>query len=328
MYVDKKLSGVTAVQTLSRLNRMATGKDTTFVLDFVNDPEVIRSSFDPYFKEAKLSAVSDPNIVHDIKAKLDSLHIYEEYEVDAAAAVEVFKKGNNALTAAVAPGKERFNKRYNAALLEGDGVELDRLDLFRGDLTAFINAYDFLSQIINYEDTSVEKHALYYRALARVIREDIRRIPIDLAGVAMIGYGIKKHDTQNLTLGDGVLDPITASGSKKPVDPVLARLFEAVNQLNQLFDGDGLTNADMMGFYEHVKGKAGENAKITTQIAANTEQQFLASPDLGSTVTNAIVTSGTNFESMVTEALNSDTKLAKIIELIGRALYRDGREAA
>lgn len=328
MYVDKKLSGVTAVQTLSRLNRMAKGKDTTFVLDFVNDPEVIRESFDPYFKEAKLSAVSDPNIVHDIKAKLDSLHIYEEYEVDAAASVQVFKKGNNALTAAVAPGKERFNKRYDAALLEGDGLEIDRLDLFRGDLTAFINAYDFLSQIINYEDTSVEKHAIYYRALARVIREDNRRSPIDLAGVALIGYGIKKHETLSIALDNGVLTPLTEPGSKKPVDPVLARLFEAVNQLNQLFDGDGLTEADMMGFYAHVKGKAGENAKITTQIAANTEQQFLASPDLGSTVTNAIITSGTNFESMVTEALNSDTKLAKIIELIGRALYRDGKEAA
>ncbi|WBM80676.1 hypothetical protein KIV56_04565 [Cryobacterium breve] len=330
MYVDKKLSGVTAVQTLSRLNRMAKGKDNTFVLDFVNDPEVIRESFEPYFRDAKLSAVSDPNIVHDIKTKLDSLHIYEEYEVDAAAVVEVFKKGNNALTAAIAPGKERFNTRYEAAVLAGDRVEVDRLELFRSDLTSYINAYDFLSQIINYEDTAVEKHALYYRALARVIREDNRRSPIDLASVALIGYSLKKHDTQNIGLGndDVGLDPLTAAGSKTPVDPVLARLLEAVNQLNQLFDGDGLTDADMKGFFTHIKGKAAENEKITTQIAANSEQQFLASQDLGTTVTNAIITSGTNFGAMISEALNSDVKLAKIIELIGRALYQDGKEAA
>ncbi|WP_104199433.1 type I restriction endonuclease subunit R [Cryobacterium sp. Y29] len=329
MYVDKKLSGVTAVQTLSRLNRMAKGKDNTFVLDFVNDPEVIRESFEPYFKDARLSAVSDPNIVHDIKDKLDALHLYEEHEVDAAASVEVFKKGNNALAAAVAPGKDRFNKRYDAAIEAGDHEEVDRLELFRSDLTSFINAYDFLSQIINFEDVSIEKHAIFYRALARVISEKTRRSAIDLTGVAMIGYGIKKQGQQNISLtGDKELDPLSGSGSKSPVDPVLARLLEAVNQLNQLFDGDGLTDADMMGFYSHVKGKASENERITMQIKVNSEQQFLASPDLGSTVTNAIVSSGTNFTAMVAEALTSDDKLAKIIDIIGRALYRDEREAA
>lgn len=329
MYVDKKLSGVTAVQTLSRLNRMATGKDTTFVLDFVNDPEVIRASFEPYFKDARLSAESDPNIVHDIKDKLDALHIYEESEVDAAASVEVFKTGNNALAAAVAPGKDRFNKRYDAAAEAGDHEEIDRLELFRSDLTSFINAYDFLSQIINFEDVAIEKHAIYYRALARVISEKTRRSAIDLTGVAMIGYGIKKHDAQNISLtGDEELDPLTGTGSKSAVDPVLARLLEAVNQLNQLFDGDGLTDADMMGFLTQVKGKAAENEKITTQINVNSEQQFLSSPDLGSTVTNAIMTSGSNFTSMVAEAMTNDEKLAKIIDIIGRTLYQEERKVA
>lgn len=276
-----------------------------------------------------MSATSDPNLVHDIKAKLDAFHIYEEHEVEAAATVEIFKKGNNALSAAVAPGRDRFNKRYEAAVLANDGEEIDRLELCRGDLTAFTNAYDFLSQVINYEDTSIEKHAIYYRALASVIREDNRRSPIDLAGVALIGHSIRKHDTLDIALTDEtLLDPLTATGSKTPVDPVLARLLEAVEQLNQLFDGDGLTDADMMGFLAHVKGKAAENEKITTQIAVNSEQQFLASPDLGSTVTNAIVASGTNFEAMVTEALTSAEKLAKIIDIIGRALYRDTRTAA
>ncbi|TFD52189.1 type I restriction endonuclease subunit R [Cryobacterium frigoriphilum] len=329
MYVDKKLSGVTAVQTLSRLNRMAKGKDTTFVLDFVNDPEVIRDSFEPYFKDARLSAVTDPDIVHDMKAKLDSSGIYEEHEVEAAAMVKVLKKGNNALSAAVAPGRDRFNKRYGAAVLAGDALEVDKLELFRGDVTAFVNAYDFLSQVINYEETTIEKHAIYFRALKQVIRETTRRSPIDLAGVALIGYGIKKHDTLDIALTDEVeLDPLSATGSGKPVDPAMTRLMEAVEQLNQLFDDDTFTKVDTMAFLTHVKGKAAENDKISTQISANSEQQFLSSPDLGSTVTDAIITSGTNFESMVAEALNSDSKLAKIIELIGRALYRDGREAA
>lgn len=125
--------------------------------------------------------------------------------------MEVSKKGSNALSAVVAPGKDRFNNRYEAAVLANDGEEIDRLERLRSDLTAFINAYDLLSQVINYEDTSAEKHAISYHALARVIREESRRSPIDLAGLAL-------------------LDPMPRTWSKKAVDPVLARLLEAVNQ--------------------------------------------------------------------------------------------------
>jgi type I restriction enzyme, R subunit len=329
MYVDKKLSGVTAVQTLSRLNRTARGKDATFVLDFVNDPQEILEAFQPYFRDAQLSAVSDPNVVTDLKDKLDASGIYEEHEVDAAAAAEVFGKGNNALAAAVAPGKERFATRYRAAVDAGDGEARDRLDLFRSDLTAFVNAYDFLSQVLDFEDTAVEKLSLYARALARLIRDTVVDLPIDLAGVELIGYGIRPTGTQILNLtGEGDLDPLTAAGTKMPVDPVLARLLEAVEQLNQLFDDDTFTDADMVGFYTHIKGKAAENEKITTQASVNSEKQFLASPDLKDTVIQAIVTSGDNFSKMTGEALGDDQKLARIIDLIGRALYREEQESA
>ncbi|WP_456506925.1 hypothetical protein [Arthrobacter sp. TE12232] len=81
MYVDKKLSGVSAEQTLSRLNRTAVGRDQTFVLDFVNDPDEILASFQPYFREAALEGLSDPNVVHDPQAKLDTAQIYLESEV-------------------------------------------------------------------------------------------------------------------------------------------------------------------------------------------------------------------------------------------------------
>jgi type I restriction enzyme R subunit len=328
MYVDKKLSGVTAVQTLSRLNRTARGKDATFVLDFVNDPQEILEAFQPYFRDAQLSAVSDPNVVTDLKDKLDASGIYEEHEVDAAAAVEVFGKGNNALAAAVAPGKERFATRYRAAVDAADGEARDRLDLFRSDLTAFVNAYDFLSQVLDFEDTGIEKLSLYARALARLIRDTVVDLPIDLAGVELIGYGIRPTGTQALKLtGEGDLDPLTAAGTKTPVDPVLARLLEAVEQLNQLFDDDTFTDADMVGFYTHIKGKAAENEKITTQASVNSEKQFLASPDLKDTVIQAIVTSGDNFSKMTGEALGDDQKLARIIDLIGRALYQDRQPA-
>ena len=329
MYVDKKLSGVTAVQTLSRLNRTATGKDATFVLDFVNDPQLVLEAFQPYYRDARLSDVSDPNVVTDLKDKLDQSGIYLESEIETAAAVETFKKGNNALTAAVTPGKSRFVARYEAAIETKDGEAKDRLDIFRSDLTSFVNAYDFLSQILNFEDVAIEKFALYARALARVIRDQAMYTPIDLSGVELKGYTLHKNSAIELKLsGEGELDPLTEGGTKRPVDPKLARLREAVEQLNTLFDGEEFTEADFVGFYTHVKGKAGENEKIATQVAANTEKQFLSSPDLKGSVISAMVSASDNFAGMTTEALDDDAKLAKLVELIGRALYRDGRDAA
>lgn len=329
MYVDKKLSGVTAVQTLSRLNRMARGKDTTFVLDFVNDPDDIRDAFQPYYRDARLSGVSDPNIVVDLKDKLDAFGIYEQHEVDAAAAVELLSKGNNALAAAVAPGKQRFTVRYRDAVDAKDGEARDRLDIFRSDLTAFVHAYDFMSQVLNFEDTGIEKLSIYARALARLIRESVIDLPIDLASVELIGFGIRKDETRHLELdGDKDLDPPTDMGTKTPKDPVLARLMEAVEQLNLLFDDDTFTQADLVGYYTHIKGKAAENEKIATQAKVNSEKQFLASPDLKETVINAIVTSGANFGKMTDETLGDEHKIERFVEIIGRAIYEDGHSAA
>src|SRR6185312_9374778 len=93
MYVDKRLAGVTTVQTLSRLNRMYPSKEETFILDFVNDPEEVRLAFEPFFKTAQLAGVSDPNIVHSIQSKLDATGIYLPGEVDAFAKAFYDPKG-------------------------------------------------------------------------------------------------------------------------------------------------------------------------------------------------------------------------------------------
>src|SRR5690606_22636993 len=128
MYVDRLLSGVTAVQTLSRLNRTyvtpsGVRKDErmTQVVDFVNDPERIRESFEPYHTDAFLETVTDPNLVHDLIAKLEQSGIYTEPEVDQCAEAWVKNKGNNALAAAIGPGKKRYQERYTSALIANGG---------------------------------------------------------------------------------------------------------------------------------------------------------------------------------------------------------------
>ncbi len=167
MYVDKRLSGVAAVQTLSRLNRTypAGGKDTTYVLDFVNDPDEILEGFLPYFRDAQIESTTDPDLVHDLQAKLDGAYIYTDAEVEAFIAA-YFAGKHGAITAPLKAAADRFNSRYAAAIDDGDKTTAEELDLFRKDVGSFIRLYDFLSQIVNYADTGVEKRARFLRYLS------------------------------------------------------------------------------------------------------------------------------------------------------------------
>jgi len=117
MYVDKRLAGIQAVQTLSRLNRAYPGKDTTYVLDFVNDPDEVLSAFKTYFETAELDGVTDPNLVYDLRAKLDADGHYDDNEVDRVVNVEMNPNASQSeLSAAIEPVADRLLKRYKAAL--------------------------------------------------------------------------------------------------------------------------------------------------------------------------------------------------------------------
>src|SRR5262245_46497430 len=149
MYVDKKLAGVAAVQTLSRLNRTMPGKDETFVLDFVNNADEILHAFQPYYETAELANVSDPNIIHNLQMKLDQARIYTPSEVDAFAQAYFDPKGGQKqLQAYISPAVDRYRDRWKTATEANKKQELDALDIFRKDLGSFVRVYDFLSQII------------------------------------------------------------------------------------------------------------------------------------------------------------------------------------
>jgi type I restriction enzyme R subunit len=123
MYVDRRLAGIQAVQTLSRLNRAHPGKDTTYVLDFVNSSEEVLKVFKSYYETAELEGVTDPNLVLDLKAKLDASGYYDDYEVDRVIAVEMnpgSKQGD--LIAALEPVADRLLKRFIGR--EREGIDL------------------------------------------------------------------------------------------------------------------------------------------------------------------------------------------------------------
>jgi type I restriction enzyme R subunit len=324
MYVDKKLSGVTAVQTLSRLNRMTPGKDTTFVIDFVNDPDDILEAFLPYFRDAQLSAITDPNIVHDMLSKLTHAGIYDMGDVDRVASAALMVKGNNALSAALSPVQDRFWKKLIAAQTEKDRAEEDRLLDFRKTVESFIKAYSFLSQLYNYGDPELEKTFIFLKLLIRLIRGGARAEAIDLSKVELKALGIKRGTDADISLPAGEstqLDPLTEQGSGQGHDPILIALRDAVEQLNALWDDSIYTDGDTKGLAVWVAEKAAEQTDIRTQAVANTQDQFLESPDLQKATISALIESASNFDAMKDDILGDTQMVARFTKIIGQLAY-------
>jgi type I restriction enzyme, R subunit len=300
MYVDRILSGVTAVQTLSRLNRtyrtpsgIQKTAALTQVVDFVNEPEEIRKAFEPYFTDAFLETETDPNLVHDLAAKLDTAGIYTEAEIDQCAEAFVTGQGNNALAAAVDPGKKRFAERYQAALIdnggEGDKAALAELDMFRKDVGSFVRLYDFMSQIIDYGDPALEKKQIYLRNLDRVIRPDNYTAPIDLSDVVL--KQVKQIDRGRIDIGLGVrvgLSGITAAGSGEKRDPKMVAFQQVLDRLNDLFGSEDFTESQKVSFLEAMLRTLLDDDSLVQQAKVNSAKQFVESPDFDYAVTGAV----------------------------------------
>ncbi|MFM9377286.1 type I restriction endonuclease subunit R [Gordonia sp. VNK21] len=300
MYVDRKLSGVTAVQTLSRLNRIyrtpsGTPKTAamTQVVDFVNDPAVIQESFEPYFTDAFLETETDPNLVHDLAAKLDTAAIYTQDEIDRCADACVKNKGNNALSAAVAPGQKRFSERYTAALMdnggEGDKAELAVLDMFRRDVGSFVRLYDFMSQIIDYGDPELEKKHIYLRLLERVIKPENYTAPIDLSDVVLKQVKQVDRGKTDISLGAKVgLSGLTAAGSGEKRDPTMVAFQQVLDRLNELFGSEDFSQSQKVSFIESLLQTLLADHDLVQQARVNSAKQFTESPDFEFAVTGAV----------------------------------------
>lgn len=334
MYVDRRLAGIQAVQTLSRLNRAYPGKDTTYVLDFVNDAAEILAAFKTYYETAELSATTDPNLVYDLRAKLDAAGHYDEFEVDRVVAVEL-KPGarQGELVAALEPVVDRLMRRFKAAQealaaareAEDDKAaqsaqdELDALILFRADMGAYLRLYTFLSQIFDYGNTAVEKRAIFYKRLVPLLEFGREREGIDLSKVVLTHHHLKARGKQAMVLSEGEtpkLEPITAAGSGGLQDPGKAYLSEIIEKVNDLFEGD-LSDQDKLVYVNNViKGKLLESETLRQQATNNTKEQFANSPDLKTELLNAIMGALDAHTAMSTQALNSDAVQAGIKDVL------------
>jgi type I restriction enzyme R subunit len=322
MYIDRRLAGIQAVQTLSRLNRAYPGKDITYVLDFVNSSDDILKAFQTYYETASLANVTDPNLVFDLRAKLDGYGHYDEFEVDRVVKVELdpaSKQGD--LVAAIMPVADRLLRSYRdaqerlkAATAKEDAKgakeaqdEMNALLLFRNDMGAFLRLYTFLSQIFDYGNTAIEARSIFYRRLIPLLEFGRQREGVDVSKIVLTHHKLTSKGRPPLILGgEGEkLQPITDAGSGSIQDKEKALLAEILAKVNDLFQGD-VTDDDQLIYVNNViKGKLLESETLAQQATNNTKEQFANSPALSKAILDAVIDAFEAHTSMSKQALDS-----------------------
>ncbi len=322
MYVDRRLAGIQAVQTLSRLNRAHPGKETTFVLDFVNSGEDILKAFQTYYETATLEDVTDPNLVYDLRAKLDALGYYDDFEVERVVKVELdptSKQGD--LVSAITPVADRLLRSFREAQaglrealakddekLAREGQDkLDALLLFKNDMGAYVRLYTFLSQIFDYGNTAIEARSIFFRRLIPLLEFGRQREAVDVSKIVLTHHKLSDQGKRTLVLGgDGdKLQPLTASGSGSIQEKEKALLAEIIARVNDLFQGDVTDNDRLVYVNNVIKGKLLESETLAEQAANNTKQQFANSPDLAQAILDAVIDAFDAHSAMSKQALDS-----------------------
>ena len=327
MYVDKRLDGVAAVQTLSRLNRTypAGGKDTTYVIDFVNDPADILNAFLPYYRDARMAETTDPDVVHDLRSKLSAAGFYTDDELNAFASAYLTGKSEG-IEAPLGSAAKRFSVEWKAALATKDQARIDELNIFRKDVGSYVRLYDFLSQIVNYEDPDLEKLSLFLRLLAKRLERPEAAEIIDLTSVELTH--IKQARNQQIALdlkGGDVIDlkPSKAAGTGQARDPHMVLLEEVLAKVNALFEGEDFTPGEQQSWVEGLVTVLVENPTVRTQAEANSSSQFVESPDLSDAVTTAVLTSTDAHGRMTDKFFANDEFKSQIIKLLGQLVHSD-----
>lgn len=273
MYVDKRLAGIQAVQTLSRLNRMHPLKEDTFVLDFVNDRDDIQAAFKQYYEGAEMGEPADPHQMYAIKTELDASGIYLPEELRRF--VEVYFKpkqrqsaaDHQAMNAALDPAVDRFK-----ALQDEDS---EQAELWRGKLHAFRNLYAFLSQVIPYQDSDLERLYTFLRFLSPKLakRTTGERYSFD-DEVRLEYYRLQKISEGSISLREGTAQLLdgpneVGSGTRHDEAVPLSRLIDVINERF----GTDFTDADQL-FFDQIIEAALEDAALREAAGVNPEEKF------------------------------------------------------
>lgn len=262
MYVDKTLTGLAAVQTLSRLNRTHPDKDGTFVLDFVNDAEAIAHEFEQYHGRT-VAPPSDPNLLYDTRHALDEFGVLDAEEARTFAQFLLADDVDHGrLHGALGPALDRF-----AALEEEEQAR------FRDALSRFVRIYSFLSQIVSFADTDLERDYLFGKALAAFIKADPGET-VDLSGALELTHlrtEKKFEGSVALTAEEGEAVTIY-SGTGKSTDPEPEALSIIIDRLNAQY-GTDWNDADRLVFDAALADMVADK-DVQVTAANNTAENF------------------------------------------------------
>ena len=226
MYIDKKLSGVQCVQTLSRLNRKMNGKEDTFVMDFVNETEDIVQSFQPFYTTTILSGETDPDKLHDILYSIHQYNLYTNSELDEFCE-EYYRKSqtDELIQSYLGRVKDRFME-----------LNEEEREEFKSKIQSFIRIYSFISQIITFKQVVWEKNYIFLGYLNKVLpKRDIERLSlIDLVDIDSLRIQKISESKLELEDSDGYIDPMSDGDSKKVSEDENEFLSEIIKQVNSI----------------------------------------------------------------------------------------------
>lgn len=264
MYVDKKLSGVSAVQTLSRLNRTKQGKDQTFVLDFVNETDDIKESFQPYYTTTVLSEATDPNILHDLERDILQFKLFSDFEVNGF--IEEYYHG-----AKPSVLNAMLDEVVNRTVEEKNDEEIEQFKSLVGD---YIRKYGFISQIVTFEDPQLEKLFIFLKFLNRKLPKRKEVLPLEVLEAADIDtYKVDKKSEGTIALDneEGTLEPMGGGkkeGTTGPTDEKDA-LSAIIKEINERF-GANFSDADKL-ILNDISKKLLQNETLNGSIKSNSK---------------------------------------------------------
>ena len=276
MFVDKKLSGIHAVQTLSRLNRCTYGKEDTFVLDFVNTHDDIYKAFKPFYEVTQLGDIPNAQKLNELGFDLDSWKLYFENDINEFA--NIWFKDRSRLT-----GQEhrqlnsiidRAVEKYKAIHIDDPIHQQEQQKLFKSQLQSYLNLYLFVSQILDFTDSEHEKRYAYLKVLLQKLPKGTKEIEIDLSKIVVLQfYRLQKLSEQGIDLGNGEANELKGStdvGTGRADST--ENLSHLVSELNEAF-GTDFTVADQL-FFDQIEEAALSDESIKDAVKANSLESF------------------------------------------------------
>ena len=322
MFVDKVLSGVQAVQTLSRLNRTAKGKEDTFVLDFVNDHEAIYDAFKPYYQRTALGDIPSDEKLASLGNTLDEWKIYTQSDIDEFA--NIWFSGRTTPTNSE---HKKLNAVIDKAIEKYKHISDDpehneeQQKLFKSQLQSYLNLYLFVSQILPYADSIHEKRYVYLKALMMKLPRGKQSEKLDLSKMAILQYyRLQQIGEGSIKLNEGEAEPQKGSTDVGTGQVSLTEeLDKLIKELNEAFTTE-FTVADLL-FFESVEKFARENPDIVDAANNNPLSSFM--DYFNTKIDDLLVGLFEQFGESVAKVLNNPQIKHKVCRRLAKQIYEN-----